>query len=313
MMTGEARVTDFNPRSPHGERLICVLCMFNFKRYFNPRSPHGERHVCRASSPANVNFNPRSPHGERLELVPISAAKPDFNPRSPHGERPYCLYHLALSSLFQSTLPARGATSGVGDPLFNWRISIHAPRTGSDYHARKAALLTYAFQSTLPARGATWYRDATRTDEGDFNPRSPHGERHGWMLRPQTVDDFNPRSPHGERPNGLRARRAKLDFNPRSPHGERHCKAPRLSPRGTFQSTLPARGATRAPPPQSLTFPFQSTLPARGATPPLTGGLPSFLHFNPRSPHGERPALAVVAQFSRRFQSTLPARGATSA
>ena len=154
MMTGEARVTDFNPRSPHGERLICVLCMFNFKRYFNPRSPHGERHVCRASSPANVNFNPRSPHGERLELVSISAAKPDFNPRSPHGERPYCLYHLALSSLFQSTLPARGATSGVGDPLFNWRISIHAPRTGSDLR-RWCSIIIASY----------------------FNPRSPHGER----------------------------------------------------------------------------------------------------------------------------------------
>ena len=311
MMTGEARVTDFNPRSPHGERLICVLCMFNFKRYFNPRSPHGERHVCRASSPANVNFNPRSPHGERLELVPISAAKPDFNPRSPHGERPYCLYHLALSSLFQSTLPARGATSGVVDPILNGRISIHAPRRGSDA-TNHGSCFPSSFQSTLPARGATWYRDATRTDEGDFNPRSPHGER--------------------------------------------HCKAPRLSPRGTFQSTLPARGATprrvagnrivsisihaprtgsdartsaaipdvpisiHAPRTGSDTtadrwfafFPaFQSTLPARGATcsgcsrpiqpeisihAPRTGSdqriviLPAHRnHFNPRSPHGERP------------------------
>ena len=56
---------------------------------------------------------------------------------------------------------------------------------------------------------------------------------------------------------------------------------------------------------------FQSTLPARGATPPLTGGLPSFLHFNPRSPHGERPAHSNPAGASQSFQSTLPARGAT--
>ena len=223
-------------------------------------------------------------------------ARLHFNPRSPHGERP------GSASAWVQTA----------------QISIHAPRTGSDYHARKAALLTYAFQSTLPARGATWYRDATRTDEGDFNPRSPHGER----------------------PNGLRARRAKLDFNPRSPHGERHCKAPRLSnpprhpPRGTFQAPRPARGGTprrvagnrivsisiHAPRTGSDTtadrwfafFPaFQSTLPARGATcsgcsrpiqpeisihAPRTGSdqriviLPAHRnHFNPRSPHGERP------------------------
>ena len=59
------------------------------------------------------------------------------------------------------------------------RISIHAPRTGSD---------------GLPRAG----------DErgGDFNPRSPHGERPRRHGTPRlTRADFNPRSPHGERPN----------------------------------------------------------------------------------------------------------------
>ena len=212
-----------------------------------------------------------------------------FNPRSPHGERP------GSASAWVQTA----------------QISIHAPRTGSDYHARKAALLTYAFQSTLPARGATWYRDATRTDEGDFNPRSPHGERHGWMLRPQTVDDFNPRSPHGERPNGLRARRAKLDFNPRSPHGERHCKAPRLSPRGTFQSTLPARGATPRRVAGNRIVSISIHAPRTGSDARTSAAIPDV----PISIHAPRTGSDTTADrwfaFFPAFQSTLPARGAT--
>ena len=78
-----------------------------------------------------------------------------------------------------------------------------------------------------------------------------------------------------------------------------------------FQSTLPARGATRgtvscgcnriisihaprtgsdkaraqAPSPVRT---FQSTLPARGATLTLDVRVAGNEHFNPRSPHGER-------------------------
>ena len=34
------------------------------------------------------------------------------------------------------------------------------------------------FQSTLPARGATQISALTGIVQKDFNPRSPHGERH---------------------------------------------------------------------------------------------------------------------------------------
>ena len=37
----------------------------------------------------------------------------------------------------------------------NWRISIHAPRTGSDTAAGLNVNTAMIFQSTLPARGAT--------------------------------------------------------------------------------------------------------------------------------------------------------------
>ena len=79
---------------------------------------------------------------------------PYFNPRSPHGERPLTPSISARKRVFQSTLPARGATASAAHPHshinFNPRsphgerlaqrlhrrvvgdISIHAPRTGSD-------------------------------------------------------------------------------------------------------------------------------------------------------------------------------------
>ena len=77
-----------------------------------------------------------------------------FNPRSPHGERLFAGFSQAHGSVFQSTLPAWGATDanqGIG--LFN------------------------GFQSTLPAWGATMLFLLFFHLLSDFNPRSPHGER----------------------------------------------------------------------------------------------------------------------------------------
>ena len=56
----------------------------------------------------------------------------DFNPRSPHGERPSGSSSPMPNSLFQSTLPARGATKWKYVYTYSEKISIHAPRTGSD-------------------------------------------------------------------------------------------------------------------------------------------------------------------------------------
>ena len=102
-----------------------------------------------------------------------------------------------------------------------------------------------------------------------------------------------------------------------------------------FQPTLPARGATEIRARLAGVRPFQPTLPARGATAlgngllrrrlgisthaPRTGsdhctdGLtPQGIHFNPRSPHGERPSFLVSQNLGFPFQPTLPARGATA-
>ena len=61
-----AWTADFNPRSPHGERLLDEVRRAIPPEDFNPRSPHGERPDCAPSRPVQPYFNPRSPHGERL-------------------------------------------------------------------------------------------------------------------------------------------------------------------------------------------------------------------------------------------------------
>ena len=101
----------------------------------------------------------------------------------------------------------------------------------------------------------------------------------------------------------------------------------------SFQSTLPVRGATWTRIPQSSGAGFQSTLPVRGATvhrgklgadprisihAPRAGSdhpqpmLPRWcMHFNPRSPCGERLSASFKSRLAAVFQSTLPVRGAT--
>ena len=55
---------------------------------------------------------------------------------------------------FQSALPVRGATLGRQGENHPQRISIRAPRKGSDMHIQSVDQVK-AFQSALPVRGAT--------------------------------------------------------------------------------------------------------------------------------------------------------------
>ena len=146
---------------------------------------------------------------------------------------------------------------------------------------------------------------------------------------------------HAPRTGSDGACRWRLDspahFNPRSPHGERpRFTTARCAP-CSFQSTLPARGATVAALSEKSGISFQSTLPARGATnwddinkayseyisihAPRTGSdqrqmadvpqLPSISIHAPRT--GSDDISAIAKDKYNQFQSTLPARGATDA
>ena len=117
--------------------------------------------------------------------------------------------------------------------------------------------------------------------------------------------NFNPRSPDGERPCHRRAAWPRCYFNPRSPDGERlafvhdvRCwlgisiHAPRM---GSDLSLSMSAWFSRI---------FQSTLPGWGATIRRWYSGDASLHFNPRSPDGERPpdstAMAASCNFNPR-------------
>ena len=215
--------------------------------YFNPRSPHGERQFgCKFQSCQAPHFNPRSPHGERHASARRRASRRwNFNPRSPHGERLGVILALYGADVFQSTLPARGATDMGARECEADAISIHAPRTGSD-----------------SGRSQVFKR------KEHFNPRFPHGERLlGSLLNPpgEGISIHAPRTG-----SDALVERLKIRLNQISIH------APRTGSDGTGTVKLIIMDA------------FQSTLPARGATRVLRCGSAHKRYFNPRSPHGER-------------------------
>ena len=79
----------------------------------------------------------------------------DFNPRPPRGGRRRITQEAGRPKLFQSTPPARGATSSLSKG--------YLPATG--------------FQSTPPARGATSVDAILPIYYQYFNPRPPRGGR----------------------------------------------------------------------------------------------------------------------------------------
>ena len=106
--------------------------------YFNPHSPCGER---------------RTRHGQMYR------ADQYFNPHSPCGERHGESTQGGVLSIFQSTLPLRGATWKWYYDKFPQLISIHTPLAGSDVDKLAANSVTTEFQSTLPLRGATHFME----------------------------------------------------------------------------------------------------------------------------------------------------------
>ena len=77
--------------------------------------------------------------------------------------------------LFQSTLPAGGATSIL-------TLVLTSP---------------FLFQSTLPAGGATKYRWYQRPGQRHFNPRSPRGERLFTLREIANAEIFQSTLPAG--------------------------------------------------------------------------------------------------------------------
>ena len=78
-----------------------------------------------------------------------------FNPRSPHGERRKTAVKAMEKAFISIHAPRTGSDYIWQCGLYVGGISIHAPRTGSDRDRDWLANFARQFQSTLPARGAT--------------------------------------------------------------------------------------------------------------------------------------------------------------
>ena len=260
--------------------------------HFNPRSPHGERPAGQRKGLLSFHFNPRSPHGER----PMPEKQKEqlishFNPRSPHGERQRNPHYASSAPIFQSTLPARGATNAHPQRNRGERFQSTLPARGATRSCRADRRGWKGFQSTLPARGATLAKiagvypelisiHAPRTGSDSATPNA--------IINMVTFQSTLPA--RGATCNGGAVINSYQHFNPRSPHGERHlCGFARLCAK-VISIHAPRTGSDPAGQPVAGNRKiFQSTLPARGATGEHPSTRLQGTDFNPRSPHGERP------------------------
>ena len=193
------------------------------KKYFNPRPPRGGR-PCKSDM---IDY------GKHISI------------HAPREGGDLALRYKATTSSFQSTPPARGATS--------WPPGCWLPLT---------------FQSTPPARGAT-------NDSPDVSGRyeiSIHAPCEGGDSQISTMcwhsADFNPRPPRGGRPGRLRAASPGRVISIHAPR-EGATFSLRLGRQQTLISIhAPREGGDVLPPEMGGIFvAFQSTPPARGATP----------------------------------------------
>ena len=147
----------------------------------------------------------------------------NFNPRSPHGERHFANIERKIDNVFQSTLPARGATQRKRASGAGFDISIHAPRTGSDKDVqlvfrRRAYISIHAPRTGSDLSGISNVRG--------FSSISIHAPRTGsdvtiqrTRLRNYAISIHAPRT--GSDYIADRILSNMRHFNPRSPHGER--------------------------------------------------------------------------------------------
>ena len=101
---------------------------------------------------------------------------------------------------FQSTLPARGATGTQKTRNQREIFQSTLPARGATSRKIGGHNMSTIFQSTLPARGATFQRPLNRIQTCLFQSTLP--ARGATIFTPPISTpklNFNPRSPHGER------------------------------------------------------------------------------------------------------------------
>ena len=214
---------------------------------------------------------------------------------------------------FQSTLPMRGATTGVLDYINNnlisihaphagsdsallaspppaW-ISIHAPHAGSDAERNRQTASERIFQSTLPMRGATPSRKEIPYWHLTFQSTLPMRGATSYHRTNLTIFIISIHAPHAGSDGAAMSKGFVIRMI--SIHAP-HAGSDYLTPVQFFTYMIsihaPHAGSDDVKDVGIAYKQFQSTLPMRGAT-----------IFE-----------AIVASGLFTFQSTLPMRGATT-
>ena len=219
------------------------------------------------------NFNPRSPHGERQIVWEYVAPRLLFQSTLPARGATRSVLLVPPRSAFQSTLPARGATCAEVIVLQSPAISIHAPRTGSDvagYQLPRAAVISIHAPRTGSDAGVGGRTCATPY----FNPRSPHGERHAHICDGVALTQFQSTLPaRGATIPESHERRIK-NISIHAPRtGSDQVAQSLIICAALFQSTLPARGATMCTVTRCSMWKISIHAPRTGSD-PLRTGLP---------------------------------------
>ena len=129
-------------------------------------------------------------------------------------------YH-GVQVFVRTPIPSRGATIIFALKISSGSISIHAPLAGSDQRGPDRAH-GCSISIHAPLAGSDIYFNGLICYKGDFNPRSPRGERLSLLYGQETDKGFQSTLPS----RGATSQRTSK------------CHIRR------FQSTLPSRGAT---------------------------------------------------------------------
>ncbi len=229
-----------------------------------------------------------------------------FNPRRPHGRRPVAKGILVLAAKFQSAPPSRAAAPLSNKKPASREVSIRAALTGG---------------GRLDGLGLAGSRC--------FNPRRPHGRRLPTAAGSRFGTLFQSAPPSraaaylhlftgAHRRVSIRAaltggghpqrgrRVAGRCFNPRRPHGRRPTPPSVPKRRTTFQSAPPSRAAAGLDDWVTLAevVSIRAALTGGGASPSCCSCVAGC--FNPRRPHGRRPARVILRLSSGCFNPRRP-------
>ena len=144
----------FNPRSPHGERLGDEW-KDRYHNAFQSTLPARGATTHHIASATERQISIHAPRTGSDGCVGIDGRQPDISIHAPRTGSDFALCKDLQLAIFQSTLPARGATGERGHPPAQEAFQSTLPARGATFDAYKQQVETEKFQSTLPARGAT--------------------------------------------------------------------------------------------------------------------------------------------------------------